>query len=238
VISYKNYISRVTPKGGVFSIERKELGIVNNSLKWFGLRVSYLFYIIGVSPNILDLIGMFFALIGYFLFVEGFLNNLDSYVFIGWLFICFQVLIDYMDGAIAKAIETKNPIGTEMDNIGLDLSKSLLFVVLGILTNESIFILINVFSSTILLILFFNTFEKIPDYKLLLLIKNFVSGRRSILGIRFMLGVIPILLMISYFSGINMEIVGIVFSLFYLFFALVWLLICIPTYDISNSNQT
>ena len=123
-----------------------------------------------------------------------------------------------------------------MDNIGLHLSKFFLFIVIGILTNERIFIFINVFSSTILLILFFNTYHKIPDYKLILWIKNLISGRRSILGIRFMIGVVPILLMIFYFYGINMKIVGIVFTIFYLFIALIWLLICIPTYNITDSN--
>ena len=62
--SYKKYIEKVTPSGGVFSDERKELGLVNNISKWIGLRVSYFFYVIGLTPNFLDVLGFIVSFFG------------------------------------------------------------------------------------------------------------------------------------------------------------------------------
>ena len=231
---YKKYIQDVTPSGGVFSDQRKELGIVNNILKWIGLRISYFFYVIGITPNFLDAIGFGISILGYLFFIDGISRDIDNFVLIGWFLICFQVLIDYMDGAIARGSGVSSNIGTEMDNIGLDLSKFLLLTTLGLLTDNKLFILINIFSGIILLLLFINTYKKIPNYKIIRIIKRFISGRRAILGVRFMLGILPLLITIFYFSNVDIVIVSKIISLIYFFFALFWVFICIPVY---NNNR-
>lgn len=228
--SYKKYIEKVTPSGGVFSDERKELGLVNNISKWIGLRVSYFFYVIGLTPNFLDVLGFIVSFFGYLIFLNGLIYGIDHFVIYGWALICFQVLIDYMDGAIARAREIKSNIGTEMDNIGLDLSKFFLLATLGILTTQKVFILINTFSSTILLLLFINTYKKIPDYKIISLIKTFINGRRSLLGVRFMLGILPLLITVLHFTNFDITLVSKIISLIYLFFALIWIVVCVPVY--------
>tara|TARA_Y100001935_G_C17299846_1_gene508488 strand:- start:1823 stop:2533 length:711 start_codon:yes stop_codon:yes gene_type:complete len=234
--SYKNYIKQATPINGVFSEERKELGIINNILKWIGIRLSYFFYVLGITPNFLDAVGFVISLSGYLIIFEGLTNNINHYVFFGWLLICFHVLIDYMDGAIARGGGINSNIGTEMDNIGLDLSKFLLLATLGMLTNNNLFILINVFSGIILLLLFINTYKKIPNNPITSVVKNFLSGRRAVLGVRFMLGVIPLSISLLYFLNIEITIVAKTISSFYFFFALLWVFICIPVYN--NKRQS
>jgi len=228
--SYKKYIEKVTPPGGVFSDQRKELGVANNISKWIGIRVSYFFYIIGLTPNFLDAIGLIVSFFGFLIFLNGLSYGIDHFVVSGWLLICFQVLIDYLDGAIARGRAISSNIGTEMDNIGLDLSKFFLLATLGILTNQKVFILINTFSSAILLLLFMKTYKKIPDYKLINFIKTFISGRRALLGVRFMLGILPLLIAVLYFTNFNIELVAKTISLIYLFCALIWIIVCVPVY--------
>ena len=158
--SYKKYIQKVTPPGGVFSEKRKELGLANNILKWAGLRFSYFFYVIGLTPNFLDLIGIVASFFGYLILLNGLSYNIDHFVVYGWLLIFLQVLIDYMDGAIAIGGDISSNIGTEMDNIGLDLSKFFFLTTLGILTDQKVYILINTFSSAIFMVLYINTYKK------------------------------------------------------------------------------
>ena len=234
MIHYKDYIKKVTPVNGVFSEKRKKLGIINNSIKWLSLRLSYLFYIIGLKPNAMDVIGLIIIFFGYYHLLKGFTEQINSSIIIGWSLMCFHVVIDYMDGAIARALDIKSSIGDAMDNIGLDVSRFLLFAVIGLLTEERVYFLTNIFSSMILLILFFKTYNEITNNIFTQSMINIIGGRWSVLGVRFSLGILPLALIIYYYSGFEIQILCTYISLFYLSLALVWLILCMPSY--SNSS--
>ena len=230
-LSFKEYIIKVTPEGGVFSESRVELGVSNNIVKWISLRFSYLFYLLRLTPNVLDVLAILFLLVAYFLFLNGFLFN-NNNVYYGWLMISFHVAIDFMDGAIARARYIKSPIGDAMDNIGLDVSRILFLLVIGVLSNNQYFEILNVFSGLIAINLFYNTAKDIlVESKYINFSKKITGGRYSPLGIRIILGILPMLMVVLFFYNFNMSKLCFYLSLIYFCLALNWLIICMGKYE-------
>jgi len=231
MIHYKDYIKKVTPVNGVFSNERKNKGITNNIVKWLALRMSYLLYRLGFSANFLDILGFVIGFIGYYYFYLGLKLGDINIALSGMLLSFFHTWIDYLDGALAKAKGSKSPIGGPLDNIGPDLGKYSLFIIIGMLTDKPIFILLNTFSSIILIRLFYETINLVPDYFPLNWIKYILGNKRFILGARFILLALPLILFFCLLFNYSIEDFSIIISIFYFIISTIWLLVCIPTYN-------
>ena len=231
MLKYKDYLKKVTPPNGVFSIERKDKGLVNNIVKWLGLRMSYLLYRLGFSANSLDILGFVIGFIGYYNFYLGLKIGSLKIALLGMSLAFFHTWIDYLDGALAKAKDSKSPIGEPLDNIGPDLGKYSLFIIIGMLTNKPIFILLNTFSSIIVVRLFYETVDLVPNYFPLNWIKYIFGNKHSFIGARFILLLLPLIIFFCLMANYSIENFSIIISIFYFFISSIWLLVCLPTYN-------
>ena len=99
------------------------------------------------------------------------------------------------------------------------------------LTDKPIFILLNTFSSIILIRLFYETINLVPDYFPLNWIKYILGNKRFILGARFILLALPLILFFCLLFNYSIEDFSIIISIFYFIISTIWLLVCIPTYN-------
>ena len=231
MLTYRKYLEIVTPDGGEFSEHRKSMGIVNNVVKWLAMRFSYILYRLGFTANFLDVFGIIICFIGYYSFITGLKSEFLLYTIVGTLLIYFHTWIDFLDGALAKAQNKISVIGGPLDDIGCDLSRFAMFITFGLIINDFSIILLNVFSAVILIHLFTNTVRLIPDIKYLRSIIKVYNYKWSFLSVRFMLGILPLFFTGSIYLDADIKFICTILSVFYGFAAMLWLMICIPTYE-------
>ncbi len=236
MLTYQDYINIVTPVEGVFT--RKEKGIINNLVKWLGLRAGFVFYKLGITANLLDIIGIIISFFAFYLLMTSMLFGDKYYAVIGVMLIFFHVWIDYIDGAIAKASNSCSPVGAALDDIGCSMDRFIMLILLGIVTNNNIIVLANTMSSVILIILYSKTVDKVPDSGIYLTIKQIYKNNKSFLSVRFMLGLLPLYLLSAILLDWDMAFICTIISAFYIFAAAVWLITCIPNHENNEKYLT
>ena len=65
-------------------------------------------------------------------------------------------------------------------------------------------------------------------------LKYIYSHKLSPLGVRFMLGIIPIFILFLSFNNYSLKNFGLALSIIYSFFALLWMFICIPAEKVDE----
>jgi len=103
----------------VFPIEMR-ISERGESLLWkfnrmIAIRQSYVYYHLGMTANLLSFIRIILGLIGIVLL---YFSNNTLYILLGFLLIVWQVNLDFADGCLARARNTKDPYGTIIDGLG------------------------------------------------------------------------------------------------------------------------
>jgi phosphatidylglycerophosphate synthase len=227
-LNYPEFIDKVSPQGGIFT--RKELGLTNNCCKWLALRCSFVLYRMGLTANLLDVLGVPLSLFGFYLTYTGATQSDYLVTLAGTLLIYFHVFIDYLDGAIAKTDTVLSPIGGIMDDIGCTMARNTYLILISILTQNILIEFSMIFSTVILFVLTPGTIDDIPNTPLMIKLKKVYQWRYSFLGIRFLLLFLPLCLLSSVFFNLNIILVCKIISALYIILASIWLLLCIPEY--------
>ena len=228
MLRYNEYLRKALPEKSVW--ERKDLGHFHNFVKLLGLYFGYLLYRLKITANALDVAGLLLSVLGfYFLSLSRFGAKVLPAV--GILMIFFHVWLDFIDGPIAKATDNTSPVGHYFDNLGCDVDRFAMIVLLGYLTENNFFIFGNLFAAYVLLIFRLQTYSELKHLPFVKSLNIVYSHKLSFLGVRFMLWVLPVIFALYYFwLGFPAKIFGYVFSIAYCIVAILWLIICIPNY--------
>jgi|APSaa5957512535_1039671.scaffolds.fasta_scaffold13769_5 phosphatidylglycerophosphate synthase len=232
-MNYKEFQKCTFPEKSTF--ERKQFDFVTNLVKWLAMRVSFVFYKMGVTANMLDIFTLITSLFGAILV----LTMIDEYniipVIIGLVLLAFGVFVDFVDGPIAKARGECSRIGDALDNLGVDLVRSSLIIIFGILSSESYMIIVNIFSIGVLFTLVPIVSKEIKenelwsDNRFLVMILNLYTHKYSFLGVRTMVPLLLFTLFTFAITGADFQLFSYMVSVFYAALSMVWLMLIIKS---------
>ena len=216
--------------------KRTHLGKFHNFVKFLAIRFGFILYKLKISANLLDVIALVLSIFGfYFLYLSALGYKLVPTL--GVLIIFFHVWVDFIDGLLAKARNEENTIGHHFDNLGCDVDRFMLIVLLGIFTHNHFLVINNVFVSYILVIFHSQTKGEIFRLNRLNRLKFIYSHKLSLLGVRFMLGILPMLILLFVWTNTTLRILGLIFTSIYTIYSLIWLIICIPKINDLDINN-
>ena len=157
--SFELFLEKAFPIKNPFL--RKEHGAIHTLIKWISLRISYLLYRLGITANVLDLIGLSLLIPSYyFVYISIITENL--YVFIvSYFFILCVLAIDFMDGMLAKMDKYKYSVGEILDDLCPEVIRFISLIILAFLTNSPIYFIIAFICSAIQQTYFFSTRKNI-----------------------------------------------------------------------------
>lgn len=223
-LTFDNYLQRVYPPRSVKL--RHDRGFIWKTAKWLGIRTAYVLYRLGLTANLIDAIGLLLALLA-FIFMLRARNGDILLAAIGILLIYFHMLIDFVDGSVARARGEASSIGHEYDEIGCEIDRVLLLAVLGIYSQNNYIIIMNVFVGCFIFNLVQPTFKLIPDRGILRQIKKLYIHPFSLNSVRIMLGILPAVLWLFIYFGANLAELSIVISFAYALLSLAWLMMSV-----------
>ena len=94
---------------------------------------------IGISANVLDILGLFLVIPSYYLLYFSLENNQLLIFFISYFSILLILSIDFMDGMLSKLNKYKFDVGNDLDNLCPDVIKFFSFFVIGYLSKRYTF---------------------------------------------------------------------------------------------------
>jgi len=224
-MKYKDFLHKAFPDISVW--ERKELGTFHNFVKLLAIKFSFILYKLRISGNFLDFFALLLSIGGFYLLSLSNANFLYSIG--GILIIYFHIWVDFIDGLLAKATDKSSVIGHQFDNLGCDADRFMLIVLFGIFSGNQLIIISNIFCAYVLIVFITQTRPEIIRMNRMNNLKYIYSHKLSPLGVRFMLGILPISIAYFSYAGYSLVTFGKIFSLIYSIFAVLWILICIPS---------
>jgi phosphatidylglycerophosphate synthase len=232
-MTFSEFQAKSFPEKSVF--RRPQFDFVTNLVKWFALRLAYLFFRMGITANLLDVLGILLALAAFSLLYTA-VNGYRLLPLLGIGILYFHVLIDFIDGAIAKAHGTCSKIGHLLDSLGCDIDRFVLIVLFGLYTGNPYFVVANTIAASVLILFAPQTRAELPDSGLPGRLRNVYVNKYSFLSVRFMLTLLPLFLGIVIVSGWNLRALSYGLSLAYGIAAAGWLLLCIPHYETKAAS--
>lgn len=212
------------------AFDRKQFDIVTNAVKWIAMRFAYILYRLGVSANLLDVIALFIAMAGFLLMATATRGH-RVVPLIGIALIYFHVFIDFVDGAIARAGKKSSRIGHYLDNLGCDIDRFALLILVGIFTGNIYMIIINAFSVAVFVLFIPLAREELPTKGAIGYLCTFYFHKYSFLSVRFMLTLLPFVLGVVIVFRMPLVEIAYAISLAYAAAAALWLLMAIPEYN-------
>ena len=135
-----------------------------------------------------------------------------------------QNILDYSDGAVARASGKTSKLGKALDEIVNVASRGGILVLLGAFTENVFIIAVSTFSAFIL-INFKNTLgNKIRHTKKIRAINSFY---RIVLSIQFILFIIPLLIVLNTILNLNLVTSSYIATTFYVFLAILCLVLSV-----------
>jgi phosphatidylglycerophosphate synthase len=230
-MDFFEFQSKSFPERSVF--DRKQFDSPTNLVKWFAMRCAYLLYRMGSTANFLDGVGILVAVFSFGLLATAVVGA-RSLVVLGVAGLYLHLFIDFADGPIAKARGNCSAVGAALDNLGADIDRMVLLVLFGMFTGSPFLILLNAFSGFILIVLLPQTSKHLSKEGWTRTLVTVYAGRFSLIGCRFMLVILPLLLMVLVLLNFGIEQFSQIVSGFYAMVAVLWLLICI----VPSKNST
>ncbi len=218
--SFKQFLEKNFPILDPF--KRKENGLIHNFIKWVAIRISYILYRFGISANMLDIFSMIFLIPIFYLIVHSIMIKDIFYFIIGFILVCIVILVDFIDGPLAKSNRYKFAVGDNLDNLCPDIIKSMSFIVIGLLTENEYFVILSILTAIII-----SNYVSITHHAILKkdywIIKLFLS-KMSLNGFRvFVCFIVPLLISLYILDFRFIDYLAKLIILLYLFISLIWL---------------
>lgn len=226
-MTFAEFHARVLPGGSPF--HRRDYDWFTNLVKWLSLRVAYGMARMGVSANLLDVVALFAVLGGFCLMWRATLGE-QVLPIVGVALLCFHVFVDFLDGAIARGTGVASTLGRYLDDLGCDLDRSAVIILLGMFSGSPAMILASAFAVGVLVRLAPLTRQELPTTGPVGAIARIYFHRYSFLSVRLMLLGLPLAFAVAVLNHWDLYLIGWGGSLFYTGAAAVWLLLCIPNY--------
>ena len=195
--------------------------VVWRANRWLGLRFAYVFYRLGFSANLLSIVRVLLALIGFAFLVS--VTTGDKWLpLLGILILAWQINLDYADGPIARVQGKSSELGEKIDGLANASARAVMLVLAGYLTGSMLLFLVSAFSAYILV-----TF--MPASRL----RFITSGKWKIVALiyRSMLYVpvmnlgLPLIIGTHWLVGIDLVVLASVITYSYAVLAVLWLVL-------------
>ena len=218
-MNWKQFLKVAYPEH--LRIEESSKDIIFKSHRWIGLRLAYIFYRLGISGNFISISRILISLVSFYL-ISLILDGNIRLPLIGTFLLYGQNILDYSDGAVARASGKVSKLGEELDEIVNAYSRAVILVLISAFTKNIFFIAVTAFSSFILINFRIKFIDKI------LRALGFIKLIYKIaLSIQFMLFILPLMIVLNNILG--WEIVRFSYAVvnFYILLAILWFFLCI-----------
>ena len=223
MMSWKQFLEIAWPEDLAIEEFHRDIIFLFRSHRWVGLRFAYLFYLLRMSANFVSVNRMFISLISFYFLSLAIRGNILLPV-IGAFLLYGQNILDYSDGAVARASGRVSKLGEVLDDVVDTFSRGCILVLVGAFTESVFVVAISVLSSFILINLRNDAGIKISDGIMFKAIELFY---RIILSPQAMLFVLPLLIALN--NVLNWQIVTFSYIVtgFYTGSAVLWFLLCL-----------
>lgn len=218
-MNWKQFLKVAYPEN--LAIEESHKDIIFRSHRWIGLRFAYIFYQLGMSGNFISISRMLISLISFYLIslvVKGsvWLPLTGAFLLYG------QNILDYSDGAVARASGKASKLGKELEESVNAYSRGVILVLISVFTKNVFVVVATAFSSFILI-----DFRVGLRNKILHNIKFVKLFYRIVLSIQFMLFILPLLAVLNNILKWHIVIFSYIVAGFYALLAILWFFLCI-----------
>jgi phosphatidylglycerophosphate synthase len=222
------------------ALDRAQFDFFTNLTKWFAMRLAFIFFRIGLKANTLDILGIIGSVCGAIILVSSYSDNIYLSL-IGISLLAFGIFVDFIDGPIARARGESSQLGDALDDLGVDVVKSLLLVVFAVFSKIDYMIVLSILTIMVLIvglpktskIIIKNHYWKGSKFKLFLL-KVFFASKYSALGVRIMIPALLLSLSLILIFNINFLTTFSAFiTMFYITLSMIWLALLI----FSNNSK-
>jgi phosphatidylglycerophosphate synthase len=232
-MTYREFLKKQYPEPSVF--DRPQFSYFTNLVKWCSLPISYVLFRMGITANQLDVFGLFVACGGFILLARAHTGE-HVWPLVGVALILAHVVLDFIDGPIAKARNERSLIGYELDELGCFIDRFALHVLLGYFTGQMVLILANVFAASVFKFVVPEARDELPRRGLPGFCRRFFVHKFSFLSVRFMLVGLPLFLSVVIMNGWDLQLISTVISYIYTASAMLWVLVCVPNYAKQQST--
>ncbi len=223
MMNWKQFAEIAWPEDRAVEESHRDIVFLFRSHRWAGLRFAYLFYLLRMSANFISVNRMFISLVSFYflsLVVQGnmWLPLIGAFLLYG------QNILDYSDGAVARASGKVSKLGVVLDDVADTFSRGCILVLVGAFTESVFVVALSVLSSYILINFRNDAGTKISDGIMFKVIELFY---RIILSPQAMLFILPLLIVLS--NVLNWQIVIFSYTVtgFYTGSAVLWFLLCL-----------
>ena len=222
-MKFSEFLEKTFPIGNPYN--RKQYGIIHNTIKWIALRFSYFFYLIGISANILDLISVIILFPTFLTLYFSIINQNLLLFFISFLFLGGILFIDFIDGPLSKIRSNYSVIGNEIDNLCPEICRISALIIIGFVSKNVPTLIIAAIISIIINTYVFDTRDSVSKYSGLLN-ELFANGKLSLNSIRLLVCLIMPTYVFFYILDFNfISYLATATIIIYLFLCIVWIII-------------
>jgi len=132
-------------------IQESDKSFLWKANRWFGLRFSYIFYRMKFSANMLSIFRCLLAIIGFYL-LSLIKAEMKYQPIAGAVILAWQVNLDFADGSIARVQGMSSQFGEEIDGLANALSRFMLIVLFGVLTDNIFMLMVSIFTAYTLIV--------------------------------------------------------------------------------------
>jgi len=223
MMDWKKFLEIAWPEDLATKEFQKDTIFVFRNHRWIGLRFGYLFYLLGIPANFISLSRMFMSLVSFYLLSLAIQGNIWLPL-VGVLLLYGQNILDYCDGAVARASGKVNLLGYALDEIVNTFSRPCILVLVGAFTESVFFVVISAFSSFILIDFRRDVETKMLDGTIFRAIGLFY---RIIFSMQVMLLILPLLIVLNNILNWQIVIFSYIVVGFYAGLAILWLVLCL-----------
>ena len=220
-MKWKQFLEVAHPEE--MAIEESSKNIIFRSHRWIGLRSGYVFYQLGMSANFISIGRMFISIISFY-FISLAIKEIIWMPLIGAFLLYGQNILDYSDGAVARASGKTTKLGKALDEIVNVASRGGILVLVGAFTENIFIIAVSAFSAFILINFRHALRNKIRQNKKFKAVNSFY---RIVLSLQFMLFILPLLIVLNIISSFDLVIFSYIVVWFYIVLAILWILLCV-----------
>lgn len=218
-MDWKQFFKVAYPES--LAIEESHKDIIFRSHRWTGLRLAYIFYRLGMSGNFISISRMSISIISFYL-ISLAVKGSVWLPLIGVFLLYGQNILDYSDGAVARASGKASKLGKELEESVNVYSRGVILVLISVFTKNVFIVAATAFSSFVLV-----HFRVGLRNKILHNIKSVKLFYRIVLSIQFMLFVLPMLIVLNNTLKWHIIIFSYIVAGFYALLAILWLFLCI-----------
>jgi len=186
--------------------------------RWVALREAYVLHHLGVTGNMVSLFRVVLAVTALLCFARFASGDL-AYSIVGIALMTWQLNLDAVDGALARAQDKTSDFGNALDNLGIDFARSSFWILVGAMTGDIRMVVLGALAGYLLV--------PFRQYQAGESVGRFDDFARLFVYIPVLWLIVPSLMLAVHALGVPPEAVAYVVTWFYFGLAVVWFSVCL-----------